>query len=128
MNTALDYLDFEYSEDEHGQGTFDAMASVLPAHVPALHAELTQVLAWACDTFGPDSGPLDEGCDWDYDLQLTDTDAAAVQASITFDAPTRSLCVCVPPASAPHMRHTVTLTLVGSSAFCAAFRQAFVQD
>ena len=47
MNTALDYLDFEYSEDEHGQGTFDAMASVLPAHVPALHAELTRVLAWA---------------------------------------------------------------------------------
>ena len=128
MNTALDYLDFEYSEDEHGHGTFDAMASVLPAHVPALHAELTQVLAWACDTFGPDSGPLDEGCDWDYDLQLTDVGAAAAQARITFDAPTRSLCVYVPPAAAPHIRHTVTLTLGGTPAFCAAFRQVFVQD
>lgn len=128
MNTALDYLDFEYSEDDHGQGTFDAMASVLPAHVSALHAELTQVLAWACNTFGPDSGPLDEGCDWDYDLQLAEAGAAAVQASITFDAPTRSLCVYVPPGAAPHIRHTVTLTLGGTPAFCAAFRQVFVQD
>ena len=124
MNNALDYLDFEYSEDDHGQGTWDAMASVLPAHVPALHAELTRVLAWACDTFGPASGPLDEGCDWDYDLQLADT----AQDGITFDAPTRSLWVRVPPASAPHIRHTVTLTLVGTPAFCAAFQQVFVQD
>ena len=128
MNSPLDYLDFEYSEDEHGHGTFDAMASVLSAHVPALHAELAQVLAWACDTFGPDSGPLDEGFDWDYDLQLTDVGAAAAQARITFDAPTRSLCVYVPPAAAPHIRHTVTLTLGGTPAFCAAFRQVFVQD
>ena len=126
MNSPLDYLDFEYSEDDHGQGTFDAMASVLPAHVPALHAELTQVLAWACDTFGPDSGPLDEGCDWDYDLQLTDDTAA--QGRIGFEPSTRSLCVQMPPGAASHNRHTVTLTLGGTPAFCAAFQQVFVQD
>ena len=65
MNTALDYLDFDYSEDEHGHGSFDAMASVLPAQVSTLHAELTRVLAWACDTFGEGCGPLDEGWDWE---------------------------------------------------------------
>ena len=43
----LNYLDFDYSEDADGTGTFDAMASVLPAQLPALHAEITQVLAWA---------------------------------------------------------------------------------
>ena len=71
MGTAgLQYLDFDFSEDEHGLGSFDAMASVLPAQVPALHAELTRVLAWACDAFS--KGPLDEAYDWDYDLQLAD--------------------------------------------------------
>ena len=124
MNTALDYLDFEYSEDDHGHGTFDAMASVLPAHVPALHAELTQVLAWACDTFGPDSGPLDEGCDWDYDLHGVREFTAPER--ITFNAVTGSLDVQAGAPGKP--RHTLTLLLSGTDAFCDAFRQAFGQD
>ena len=82
MGTAgLQYLDFDFSEDEHGLGSFDAMASVLPAQVPALHAELTRVLAWACDAFS--KGPLDEAYDWDYDLQLAEDSAA--QVHIGFD-------------------------------------------
>ena len=122
MNTALDYLDFDYSEDEHGHGTFDAMASVLPAQVSALHAELTRVLAWACDTFGEACGPLDEGWDWDYELQLAES--AAAQGRIGFDASTRSLWVHA-VTGALDARHTVTLTLSGTSAFCGALREAF---
>ena len=34
----LQYLDFDYSEDADGTGTFDAMASVSPAQTPALQA------------------------------------------------------------------------------------------
>ena len=83
MGTAvLQYLDFDFSEDEHGLGSFDAMAAVLPAQVPALHAELTRVLAWACGAFS--KGPLDEGYDWDYDLQLAE-DSAALR--VRFDGP-----------------------------------------
>ena len=43
-NPALQYLDFDFSEDEHGLGSFDAMASVLPAQLPALQAEIARVL------------------------------------------------------------------------------------
>ena len=40
----LDYLDFDYSEDEEGTGTWDAMASVKAERVPALAAEIAQLL------------------------------------------------------------------------------------
>ena len=33
---ALDYLDFDYSEDFDGNGTWDAMASVKAGRVPDL--------------------------------------------------------------------------------------------
>lgn len=125
MSTAaLQYLDFDYSEDEHGLGTFDAMASVLPAQVPALHAELTRVLAWACKAFA--RGPLDEGFDWDYDLQLLE--AAGGQGAIHFDEAARSLRVHAPTSTLPGARHTISLTLSGSAAFCAALRQVFGLD
>ena len=35
-NMDLNYLDFDYSEDADGVGTFDAMASVAPAQIAAL--------------------------------------------------------------------------------------------
>ncbi len=125
MSTAaLQYLDFDYSEDEHGLGTFDAMASVLPAQVPALHAELTRVLAWACKAFA--RGALDEGFDWDYDLQLLE--AASGQGAIHFDEAARSLRVQAPTSTLPGARHTISLTLSGSAAFCAALRQVFGLD
>ena len=41
----LNYLDFDYSEDADGNGTLDAMASVLPAQLPALQSEIAAVLA-----------------------------------------------------------------------------------
>jgi hypothetical protein len=119
--TMLQYLDFDFSEDEHGLGSFDAMASVLPAQVPALHAELTRVLAWACDAFR--KGPLDEGSDWDYDLQLAEDSAA--QGHIGFDESSSRLRVDVHPGVTPASRHTVTLTVSGTPVFCMAFREAF---
>ena len=121
---ALQYLDFDFSEDEHGLGSFDAMASVLSAQVPALHAELTRVLTWACDAF--DKGPLDEGFDWDYDLQLAEDSAA--QGPIGFDESSHRLWVDVHPGVTPASRHTVTLTVSGTPVFCMAFREAFGLD
>lgn len=48
---ALDYLDFEYSEDEDGNGTWDAMASVTDSRWQALLGEVQQVLHWASQDY-----------------------------------------------------------------------------
>ena len=99
---SLSYFDFDYSEDELGWGNFDAMASVLLAQRAALHAELAQVLNWAHRAFAHQQAPLDEGGEWDYDLQEHQE-------------------VCPPTA----VRHTLTLSISGTAAFCAAFKQQF---
>ena len=54
----LDYLDFDYSDDGDGQGSFDALASVAPAQVAAVHAEIETVLAWAHAQFPGGPGAL----------------------------------------------------------------------
>lgn len=47
----LDYLDFDYSEDDEGTGTFDAMACVTEAQWARLQHEITQVLQWCHEQF-----------------------------------------------------------------------------
>ena len=36
----LNYLEFDYSEDAEGIGTFETLASVSPSQVAAVHAEV----------------------------------------------------------------------------------------
>lgn len=119
---ALDYLDFDYSEDEEGTGTWDAMASVSAARVPALAAEIEQVLLWASRDFTGRQGAIDEGGDWDYDLQAQDDAGATLPVS--FDARSGSLQL----AASATGRTTVTLSLSGSSWFGEALRSAFELD
>ena len=99
----MEFLDFDYSEDPQGGGCFDAMASVRLAQLAAVRAEIAEVLDWAEKAFAGQRAPLDEGGEWDVDLQET-TDGAA------------------PPW------HVLTLCLSGSAQFCAAFRQQFGLD
>ncbi|CAA2104338.1 hypothetical protein [Variovorax paradoxus] len=99
MTTELRYLDFDYSEDTEGHGTFDAMASTTPDRSPEVQAEITQVLAWAEATFPHARGALDDGATWDYDLQETHEDHPR------FD--------------------TVTFSLSGTESFCVALRERF---
>ena len=95
----LDYLDFDFSDEEDGRGSFDAMASVAAERLPALRAEIDAVLAWAGEVFGPNADAGDDG-EWDYGVsQTVEADAAS--------------------------RTTVTFTLGGSPAFCDAFRDKF---
>ena len=94
------FLDFEYSEDPQGGGTFDAMASVRPDQVAAVRAEMAQVLDWAHAAFPGLQAPLEEGGEWDFDLQEQQDGT-------------------VPPW------HALTLAVSGSPQFCAAFRQRF---
>lgn len=118
---ALDYLDFEYSEDEDGNGTWDAMASVADSRWQALLAEVRQVLQWASQDFRGRRAPLDEGGDWDYDLSAQDDDNGRAlhlrwnASSAQLDAPA--------PQTGGYL--TLTLTLTGNAAFGDALRQKF---
>ena len=77
---ALDYLEFDYSEDEEGTGTWDAMASVKAERVQALAGEIEALLRWASQKFAGRQGPLEDGNDWDYDLQAQDDDGEPLSA------------------------------------------------
>ncbi len=96
--TTLRYLDFDYSEDTEGIGTFDAMASTAPERSAAVQAEIDAVLAWAEAQFPDMRGALADGADWDFDLQELD------------EGPDR---------------RTLVLSLSGSEAFCEALRERF---
>lgn len=97
----LDYLLFEASEGDDGTGLFEAMADVPLARAAAVQAEVDTVLAWAHKHFGTARGPIEEGGEWDADLERDD--GVAGRAGFTF-------------------------SVVGTPGFCAAFAQAFETD
>lgn len=115
----LHYLDFEFSDEDSGRGSFDAMASVRPERLPPLLEEVAAVLRWAHAGFGPPA-PLDEGGEWDFDLQaLAEPDQPL---AVRYDAAT---CAVELGAAGDAARLTLTLTLGGTPAFCRACREAF---
>lgn len=118
---ALDYLDFEYSEDEDSNGTWDAMASVAASRWPALLDEVDQVLQWAHHQFGGHRAPLDEGGDWDYDLSAQDDDNGRA-LHIRWNPSSKAIDADAPQAGG---YTTLTLTLTGTMVFGDALRQAF---
>ncbi|MDI1269796.1 MAG: hypothetical protein PSV40_11940 [Polaromonas sp.] len=97
----MHFLEFDYSEDAQGVGTFDAMASVRPDQVAAVRTEIVQVLEWAHSAFPGLQAPLDDGGEWDFNLQEQEEEAG-------------------------DRWYTLTLSMGGSPQFCAAFRQRFV--
>jgi hypothetical protein len=120
----LDYLDFDYSEDEDGNGTWDAMASVPHARWQALLQEVHSVLHWASHTFRGRRAPLDEGGDWDFDLSAQDDDNGR-PLRVRWSRTSQSLDAEAPQAGG---YTTLTLTLSGNAAFSHALRQAFALD
>jgi len=94
----MDYLSFDLSEDTEGVTTLEALASTSKEQHAAVMAEVQQVLDWAWRSFPHTHGPVDEGMDWDHDLQLS-----------------------VEPGG----WHAVTLTLTGSPRFVEEFFDAF---
>ena len=99
---AVRYLIFEVSESGDGVTTLEAMAATAPARHAAVLAEVQQVLDWAHQHFPHTHGPVDDGNDWQHDLQVT------VESGLQGCA-----------------WHSVTLTLSGSDAFVAEFLPAF---
>lgn len=114
----LDYLLFDFTDEESGAGSFDAMASVLPQRLPALLHEIEAVLQWAHREFGPPSASADSA-GWDFDLQGTDDAGEPVQ--VTYDAARGRVGVEARGIG----RLTLSLTLGGPATFCEAFRHAF---
>jgi len=57
------YLDFDFSDEDSGRGSFDAMASVVPSRLPALLAVISAVLGRAgpafCEAFREEFGVAD---------------------------------------------------------------------
>lgn len=81
---SLHYLIFDASDDGEGTGTWEAMASVRAADLPAVLAEAQAVLATAERLAPGPRGPLDEGGVWDADLQQQcDDDWTRVTLTIT---------------------------------------------
>ena len=115
----LSYLEFDASEDEEGHGSFDAMAAAAPSQLAALQAEIGRVLAWAHAQFGPPA-PLDEGGEWDVELQGVRERATTLLVRYR---PPAGLDLKEAGEAAP--RTTLSLTISGTPAFCEAFRQAF---
>jgi hypothetical protein len=114
----LQYLDFDFSDEDTGRGSFDAMASVLPDRAPAVLAEIAAVLRWAVSAFGP-SGLLEDDGEWDYEVQGIEPGTAL---KVTYDEGSGEVSLTPAGGSA---RTTLTLTLTGSAAFCEAFRERF---
>jgi hypothetical protein len=98
--TSLRWLDFDYSEGDDGTGVFDAMASVELRHAAEVQAEVDAVLAWAESAFAGCRGPVEEGGEWDADLQVSEEETH-------------------PP------RRCGSLSIGGTMAFCRALGERF---
>ncbi len=120
----LNFLDFDYTEGDDGHGSFDAMAAVTPSQWPALQAEVLQVLRWAHHEFPGARGALDDGGQWDVELQ--GVREAPTPLDLRYDEGDSALRVTEGAPGQP--RITLSLTLSGTPAFCAALREAFTID
>jgi hypothetical protein len=115
----LHYLVFDFTDEDSGYGSFDAMASVQPGRLPPLLAEIAAVLRWARSGFGAAGALQDEG-EWDFQLQgLEEPDTPL---DVKYDEGRGE--VLLAPADGAELV-TLTFTLGGSPAFCEAFREAF---
>lgn len=112
------YLDFDHSDDAEGAHCWDAMACLPPERLDALCAEIARLLAWAHSRFPGRRAPLDEGGDWDYDLQAQTTHGTPL--TLHYDP---ALARITLPSGLPQQRLTVTLCLCGSNAFARALEE-----
>jgi hypothetical protein len=82
----LHYLIFEAADDGEGTGSWEAVASVRRADLPAVMAEVNAVLARAQREAPGPRGPLDEGGAWDADTQLQE-DGDWTEVTLTLTGP-----------------------------------------
>lgn len=83
---ALQFLEFDLSEDSDGWLSASALACPAAAHTPALIAEVQRLLQSLHAELG-EPGALDEGHGWDLDLQVEAVDGAPLLWPRVVDAP-----------------------------------------
>jgi hypothetical protein len=94
----MDFLTFTVDEIDERMCSMEAMASTSIEQHAAVLAEVQEVLDWAKRQFPDAHGPIEEGMDWDHDLQVIVEDG---------------------------VWHTVTLTLTGTAGFVEQFLKKF---
>jgi hypothetical protein len=88
-----------------------------------LLGEIAHVLGWAQGHFGPPA-PLEEGGEWD--CQLGGVREVSTPLAVRHDE--AAGMVELRDAGAGTPRVTLTLTITGTAAFCAAFGTAFAAE
>lgn len=121
MPAPLRFLNFDLSHDPDGGAGFDASASVTDAHWPALQAEVARVLDWADTQFTHARGPVEEGGQWDFELQGSQELSVATRLDWRPGQP----ALHTETLGGALRRHTVHLSLQASPAFADAFCAAF---
>lgn len=118
----LQLLDFDWSEDTEGVVCWDALAQPQPRHNSAVLREVAQVLAWAqgFDAQGP--GPLEDGANWDFDLQATlhPEGQAPHHARLLWNVQTGQIDMDAADLTHPL---ALSLSLSGTPGFAQAFRE-----
>lgn len=66
----MEYLTFDLVEVAEGVFALEAMASTAAEQHVAVMAEVQEVLDWAWRQHPNSHGPVDDGMDWDHDLQV----------------------------------------------------------
>lgn len=80
------YLGFEWSEGADGVTTLEALASTLADQHAEVMREVETVLAWARTQFPHTHGPIEDGNDWDHDLQVVVEGGRWFAVSLTLTA------------------------------------------
>jgi len=68
--TGLHWLTLDVSDNDEGVVTIEALAATDAAGHAAALAEARALLDWAWRTFPDTHGPIDDGGQWDHDLQV----------------------------------------------------------
>jgi hypothetical protein len=114
----LHFLEFDCSDDNEGVVCWEALAQPAARHTQDLLTEVAQVLTWT-HRFSPRSpGALEDGADWDFDLQIH-VDSSPIQ--VQWDTSTKTLVLSATPTESEEI--TLSLSISGAPAFCAAFRE-----
>jgi hypothetical protein len=113
----LQFLEFDCSEDPHGVVCWDALAQPAARHTLALLEEVAQLLVWAHHFGSQVPGPLDDGADWDFDLQIR---CANLQVQVLWHRVQAKLDLSPQPSSNDEI--SLSLSISGTPEFAQAFR------
>mgnify|MGYP001175078839 CR=1 FL=1 len=80
----MNYLGFELSEGADGVLTVEALASTRADRHAEVMREVDTVLAWAWAQCPHTHGPIEDGNDWDHDLQVVVEGGQWHAVSLTF--------------------------------------------